>query len=189
MQATARFHDSVTNAILQEADLICHDPVALPPANGLFNPEAEGRDPTIRRCLRRGEFPTTRFLLGLDNRDAGQDDSREAHSLIETTAGGQALALAISSALSVCLPFIGSTQEAKLTSCIDHQEGVDRLTRRLATGILLLLFGIPRAMEGSLSPLMPKRGDVVPSFVCLRVRSVAHSPAVRAGSSSGWAKA
>src|SRR5919197_72424 len=189
MQATARFHDSVTNAILQEAAFIFHDPFAFPPANGVFNPDADGRDPTIRRFLRRCEFPPTRFLLGLDGRDAGQDDSLEAHILIETTSGGQAIALEISEAFIVGLPFIGGTQEANLTSFIEHKEVVARMALLLATVILLLLFGIPRAMDGSLSTIMPTRGDVVPSIVCLLVRSVAKSPAVRAGSRSGWAKA
>ena len=96
MQATACFHDSVTNAILQEADFVFHDPVAFHPANGMFNPNADGRDLTIHRVLGGCEFPTTRFLLGLDHRDAGQDESLEAHILIEPTSAGQAIALELS---------------------------------------------------------------------------------------------
>ena len=189
MQATTRFHNSVTNAILQQADLVFHDPEAFHPANSMFNPDADGRDSTIRCFLRGCEFPTTRLLLGLDNCDAGQGESLEAHILIETTAGGQAIALEIRQAFIVGLPFIGGTQEANLTRLIDHEEVFDRVALLLATVIFLLLFSIPRAMDGSLSTIMPKRGDVVPSFGCLLVRSVANSPAVRAGSSSCWAKA
>src|SRR5918996_95344 len=189
MQATARFHDGVTNPVLQEADFVFHDPIAFHPTNGVFNADSDGGDSTIGRFLRWGEFPPTRFLLGLDNRDAGQDESLEAHILIEITSGGQAIALQISQAFIVCLPFIGGTQEANLTGLIDYEEVFDRVALLLATVILLLLLGIPRAMDGSLSTIMPKRGDVTPSFVCLLVRSVANSPAVRAGSSSCCAKA
>jgi hypothetical protein len=189
MQATTRFHNSVPNTILQQADLVFHDPEAFHPANGMFNPDADGRDPTIRRFLRGREFPTTRFLLGLDNRDTGQDESLEAPILIETTSGGQAITLEVRQAFIVGLPFIGGTQEANLTRLIDHEEVFDRVAFLLATVIFLLLFRIPRAMDGSLSTIMPKRGDVVPSCVCLLVRSVANSPVVRAGSSSCWAKA
>jgi hypothetical protein len=158
MQATTCFHNSVTNASLQEANLIFHDPEAFHPANGRFNPDADGRDPPIRRFLRRGEFSPPRFLLGLDNRDVGQDESLEAQILIETTAGGQAIALQLRQAFIVGLPFIGGTQEANLTRLIDHKEGFERVTLLLATVIFLLLFGIPRAMDGSLRTIMPKRG-------------------------------
>ena len=140
MQATARFHDSVTNAILQEADLVFHDPVAFHPANGMFDSDADGRAPTIRRFLRGCEFPPTRFLLGLDDRDAGQDESLEAQILIETTAGGQAIALEIRQAFIVGLPFIGGTQEANLTSLIDHEEVFERVTLLFATVIVFLFF-------------------------------------------------
>jgi hypothetical protein len=189
MQATACFHDGITNAIRQEADLVFHDPIAFHPANGVFNTNADGGDSTIRRLLRGGEFPPTRFLLGLDHRDAGQDESLEASILIERTARGQAIALQLRQACIVGLPFIGGTQEANLTRLINYEEVLDRMALLLATVVLLLLLGISRAIEGSLSTIMPKRGDVVLSCARLLVRRVANSPAVRAGSSSCWAKA
>jgi hypothetical protein len=184
MQATTRFHNSVTNAILQEANLVFHDPEAFHPANGMLNPDADGRDPPIRRFLRGCEFSPSRFLFGLDNRDVGQDESLEAQILIETSAGGQAIALRLRQAFIVGLPCIGGTQEAKLTRLIDHKEIFERVALLLAPVIFLLLFGIPWAMDGSLSTIMPKRGDVTSSFACLRGRSVANSAAVWAGSSS-----
>jgi hypothetical protein len=189
MQATARFHNGVTNPVLQEVDFVFHNPIAFHPTNGMFNSDADGGDATIGRFLRRGEFSATRFLLGLDHRDASQDESLEAHILVETTAGGQAIALQISQAFIVCLALIGGTQEANLTRLIDYEEVFDRVALPLTTVILLLLLGIPWAMDGSLSTIMPKRGEVAPSLVCLLVRSAANSPAVRAGSSSCWAKA
>ncbi len=184
MQPTTRFHNGVTDAIFSEANLVFHDPEAFHPANGMFNPDADGRDPPIRRFLRGREFSPPRFLLGLDHRDVGQDESLEAQILRETTAGGQAIALQLRQALIVGLPFRGGTQEANLIRLIDHKEVCARVALLLATVIFLLLFGIPRAMDGSLSTIMPKRGDVTSSFACLRVRSVANSAAVRAGSSS-----
>jgi hypothetical protein len=189
MQATARFHNGITNPVLQEADFVFHDPIAFHSTDSVFNADSDGGDSTIGRLLRRGEFPPTGFLLGLDNRDAGQDESLEAHILIEITAGGQTIALQIRQAFIVCLPFIRGTQEANLTGLIDYEEVFDRVALLLPTVILLLLLGIPRAMDGSLRTIMPKRGDVAPCFACLLVRSIANSPAVRAGSSSCWAKA
>ena len=184
MQSTTRFHHSITNAILQEADFVFHNPVAFHPANGVFNTDADGGNTTIRGLLRRGEFPTPWFLFGLDHRDVGQDEALEAQILIETTAGGQAIALQLRQAFIVGLPLIGGTQEANLTRLIDHKEVFERVALLLATVIFLLLFGVARAMDGSLSTIMPKRGDVTSSCACLRVRSAAHSAAVRAGSSS-----
>ena len=189
MPATARFHDGVTNPVLQEADVVFHDPIACHPTNGVFNADSDGGDATIGRLLGRGEFPPPRFLLGLDHRDAGQDESLKAHLVIERTCGGPAIALQIRQACIVCLPFIGGTQEAHLTGLIDYEEVFDRVALLLATVILLLLLGIPRAMDGSRRTIMPTRGDVTPSFVCVLVRSIANSPAVRAGSRSCCAKA
>jgi hypothetical protein len=37
MQATARFHDDVTHAVLQEPDFVFHDPIAFHPTNSVFN--------------------------------------------------------------------------------------------------------------------------------------------------------
>jgi hypothetical protein len=189
MQTTARFHDGIANSILQEADFVFHDSIAFHSTNGVFNADTDGGDSTIGRFLRRGEFPPRRSLLGLDNRDASQDESLEAHILIEITSGRQAIALQISQAFIVCLPFVGGTQEANLTGLINYEEVFDRVALLLTTVILLLLLGISWAMDGSLSAIMPKRGDVASFFVCLLVRSAANSLAVRAGSSSCWAKA
>jgi hypothetical protein len=72
MQATVRFHERFTNAVLQEADLVFHNLLAFYHTRSMFHPNAGGRDPTIRRFLRGCEFPTTWFLPGLDNRDAGR---------------------------------------------------------------------------------------------------------------------
>jgi hypothetical protein len=183
MQATTRFHNSVTHAILQEANLVVHDPDAFHPANGLFNPDADGRDPPMRRFLRGCEFSPPRVLLGLDNRDVGQDDSLEAPIWIEPTTGRQARALQIRQACIVGLPVIRGPQDAHLTRFIAHKEGFARVALLLATLIFLLLFGIPRAMAGALRPIRPTRGDVTSALAGLRVRSVAHAAAVRAGSS------
>jgi hypothetical protein len=184
MQPTTRFHHGITNAILQEADFVFHHPVAFHPANGVFNADSDGGNTTIDGCLRRGEFPATRFLLRSDNRDVGQDESLEPQILLELTSGGQAIALQLSQDFSVGLPFIGGTQEANLTGCINHKEVFDRMAFRFAAVVCLLVFWLGWAVDRSLSTLMPNRGDVGPAWVCLLVRSVAHSAAVRAGSRS-----
>ena len=184
MQPTTRFHHGITNAILQEADFVFHNPVAFHSANGVFNTDSDGGNTTIGGFLRRSEFPATRFLLRLDNRDVGQDESLEAHILIEITSGGQAIALQLSQDFIVGLPFIGSTQEANLTGFINHKEVFDRMACLFAAVVFLLVFWIGRAVDRSLSTIMPNRGDVGPSLVCWLVSSVAHSAAVRAGSSS-----
>src|SRR5512132_2060259 len=189
MQPTTCFHHGITNAILQEADGVFHHPVAFHPANGVFNTDSHGGNATIGGFLRRGEFPTTWFLLRLDNRDVGQDESLEAHVLIEITSGGQAIALQLSQDVIVGLPFIGRTQEANLAGFSDHQEVFDRMAFLFAAVVFLLVFWIGWAVDRPLSTIMPKRGDSGPSWVCLLVRSVANSAAVRAGSSSCCPKA
>ena len=159
MQPTTRFHHGITNAILQEADFVLHHPVALYPANGVFNTDADGGDTTIGGFLRRGEFPSTRFLCRLDNADVGQDESLEAHILIEITSGGQAIALQLSQDFIVGLPFIRGTQEADGTALIDHEEVLDRVALLLAAVVCLLVLGIGGTVDRSLSTIMPKRGD------------------------------
>ena len=70
MQPTTRFHNGITNTILQEADFVFHNPVAFHPTNGVFNPDSDGGNTMIGRFLRRREFPSTRGLLRLEDRDA-----------------------------------------------------------------------------------------------------------------------
>jgi hypothetical protein len=189
MQPTTRFHYGITNTILQEADFVFHNPVALHPANGVFNTDSDGGNTTIGGFLRRHEFPATRFLFGLDNRDVGQDESLEAQILIEITSGRQAIALQLSQDFIVGLPFIGRTQEANLTGFINHQEVFDRMAFLFAAVVFLLVFWIGWAVDRSFRTIMPNRGDVGLSLVCLLVKSVANSAAVRAGSSSCCPKA
>jgi hypothetical protein len=42
---------------------ILHDPLPFHTTNGMFNPDAAGREATMRRLLRRGEFIPTGFLV------------------------------------------------------------------------------------------------------------------------------
>ena len=184
MQSTTRLHDGVANAILQEADFVFHNPVAFHPANGVFNTDSDGGNTTINGFLRRSEFPTTRFLVRLDHRDVGQDESLEAHILIEITSGGQAIALQLSQDFIVGLPFIGSTQEANLTGFINHKEVFDRMAFLFAAVVFLLVFWIGRAVDRSLSTIMPKRGDKGTPSVRLAASIIANSSALRAGSRS-----
>jgi len=85
MQPTTCLHDHIPNPILQEADGVLHDPVAFHSPNGLFNPPPNARDPTIRLSLRRGEFPPTRFFLGLEDRNPRAKESLEAFVLISNS--------------------------------------------------------------------------------------------------------
>ena len=50
------------------------------------------------------------------------------------------------------------TQEANVTGLIDHEEVFDRVALFLATVVFLLVLGIGRAVDRSLSAIMPKRG-------------------------------
>jgi hypothetical protein len=184
MQPTTRFHHGITNAILQEADGVFHNPLAFHPTNGGFEADAESGNTTLGGVLRSGQFPATRLLFRLDHRDIGQDESLEPPILRERTAGGQALALPLRQDCIVGLPFRGGTQEANLTGCIDHQEVFARMAWRFAAVVVLLVFWIGWAVDRPLSTIMPNRGDMGPSWVCWLVRSVAHSAAVRAGSRS-----
>jgi hypothetical protein len=158
MQATTRFHDGITNPVLQEADFVFHNPIAFHPTNGMFNADSDRRDPTIGCFLRRGEFPPTGLFLGLDNDDLSQDESLEAPILIEATPRGQGVTRQLRNAFSMYLALTGMTQEANVTGLIDHKEVFDRVALLLATVILLLVFWICRAMDRSLSTIMPKRG-------------------------------
>ena len=92
MQATTCFHDEIPYPIPQKANVVFHDPVALHSTNGVLKADADGGNTTIRRPLWRGEFPSRRFFLGLDERDIRQGKSLEAFVLIQATAGWQGIA-------------------------------------------------------------------------------------------------
>lgn len=158
MQAPTCFHDGVPNPILQEADGVFHDPVAFYPTNGMFDPHAEGRDPTICRFLRRREFPTTRFFLGWEDGDPRQEESLEALSLIQTTADWQGITRELRHALIRRLAFTCVAQEGNVTGFIDQKEVFERVTLLLATVIFFLLLRIFRALDRSFRPILPKRG-------------------------------
>jgi hypothetical protein len=155
----------------------------------MFNTDSDRRDPTIGRFFRRGEFPPTGLFLGLDDGDSSQDESLESQSLIETTPCGPGVTREVRQAFIMRLAFRGLTQEAHATGLIEHEEVFDRVALLLAAVVVLLVLGIGGAVDRSLSTIMPTRGDVGPSFVCVVARRVANSAAVRAGSTSWCANA
>jgi len=78
MQATTCFHDGIPKAILQEADFVLHDPVAFHSTNRVLNAASDGGNTAIGRFLRRGEFPSRGFFLGLNDGDVLKRKSLEA---------------------------------------------------------------------------------------------------------------
>ena len=188
MQATICFQDGVPNPILQEADVVLHDPVAFHRATGMFDPDADGRDPTLRRLLRGREFPSTRCVLGLEDREPMLEESLEALILIQAAPGGQGIARQLCPTLSRRFAFTGVAQEAHVTRLMDHEEVFERVTLLLATVILLWLFWIVRAVDRTFGALMPKRGVDLPSVAGV-AHIAANSATVRAGSRSWPAQA
>lgn len=165
MQATTRFHDGITNPVLQESDGVLHHPITFHPTNGVLNADSNRRDATIDRFFRWGEFTPPGLFLRLDNGDPSQNESLESPILIEITSRRQGVTGQIRQDLIMDLPFIGVTQEANMTRLIDHEEVFDRVAFLLTTVIFLLVLGIFRPVDRSLSTIMPKRGDVGLSFV------------------------
>ena len=158
MQSTTRLHDGVANTILQEASLIFHDSRAFHPANGMFNTDSDRRDRTIGRFLRWGEVTPRRFFLRLNDGDPVQEKTLEAPILIETTPMREGIALQLRQAFIIGFPFIRGTQEADVTALIDHEEVLDCVALLLTAVVFLLGLGIGRAMDWSLSAIMPNRG-------------------------------
>jgi hypothetical protein len=189
MQSTTCLHDGVANAILQQAYLVFHHPRAFHTANSVFNTDSERRDRTIGHLLRWGEFTSPRFVLRLDEGDPVEDQTLEAHSLVEATAGWQSRALQLRQAFLMRLPCRRGTQEAEVTGLLEHEAVLDRVALLLAAGVVLLVLGIGGAVERSLRAIMPQRGVVdLPSVACV-ANIAATSAAVRAGSRSWSAKA
>jgi hypothetical protein len=184
MQPTTRLHDGVANAILQEAYLVFDNSIAFHTANRVFNTDSDGRDSTIGRFLRWGEVAPTRFFLRLDDGDTAEYKALEASILVEATAGWQGIALQLSQACIMRLPFIRGTQEAHVTGLIDHEEVRDRVALLLAAVVVLLVLGIGGAVDRSLSAIMPKRGGRGTPSVRLAASITAKASALRAGSNS-----
>jgi hypothetical protein len=172
MQATTRFHDRITTPVLEEADFVFHDPIALHPTHGVFTPDSDRRDPAIGGFLRRREFPPTGCSPGLDDGDPSPDDPLEAHILGKTTPKRQGIARPLREAFRMRLALIDRTQEANGTGLIEHEQVFARVALLLATVILLRLLRISRTRECARSTIMPARGDVAPSFVGVVARRV-----------------
>ena len=189
MQATTCFHDGVTYPVLEKTDFVFDDPVAFYPTNGVFNPDSDRGNTTIRGFLRRWEFSPRRCFLGLDNGDVLQAESLEPLILIQTAARRQRIPSQFCHALIRGFACIRVTQEAHVTGLSDHEEVCARVTLFLAAVVFLWLFRIGRTVDRTFSAIMPKRGVVDrPSSACV-LNSAANSAAVRAGSSSWSAKA
>ena len=184
MESTTRLHDGIANPVFQEAYLVFDYTIAFHPTNGVFDADADGRDGPIGRLLWWGEFPSRGLFLGLDDGDPLARIALEAHVLRQTTAGREGIALQLREAFIMCLPFIGGTQEANMAGLIDHEEGFDRMALLLAAVVFLLVLGIGWAVDRSLRPIMPKRGDKGMPSVRLAASITAKSSAVRAGSKS-----
>ena len=184
MQATTCFHDSVPNPILHETAGVFHDPIAFHAPNGMFNPDSDRRESTIGLLLRRREFPPTRFLLRLEDRNPRQDQSLEALILIQAAARGEGIALQLGNALSRCFAFTGVAQQENVTGLLDHKQGFQRVTLLLPTVIFCLLLRISRTLARAVCPVVPNRGEVeAPSVPCI-ASLAARASAVRAGSRS-----
>lgn len=107
MQSTARLHYGVANPVLQEADLVFHQPIAFHPTDRVFDTNSDGRNRTIGRFLRWREFTSPRFFLGLGNRHSIERKSLEPHILIEPTPRGEGIACEIREAFIMPLAFTG----------------------------------------------------------------------------------
>ena len=94
----------------------------------------------------------------MDDGDPVEDKALEAPILIETTPEREGIALKLSQAFIIGLPFIRGTQEADVTALINHEEVLDRVALLLAAVVFLLVLGIGGAMDRSLSAIMPTRG-------------------------------
>ena len=175
MQSTTRFHDGIANAVLQEAYLVFDHTVTFHPANGMFDTDANGRDRTIGRLLRWGEFSTRGLFLGLDDRDPIARIALEPHILRETTATWEGITFQLSQAFIMRLPFRGRTQEAHLTGLIDDQEVFDRRAFLFAAGVVLPILGISWAVDRSRCTIMPNRGASGTPGVRLAARITATS--------------
>ena len=189
MQATACFHDGIPHPVLQKTDFILYNPIAFHPTNGMFDPNADGRNTTIHGLLRGREFSSRRFFLGLDNCDVRQEESLEALILIQTAARGQGIGSELCQALIRGFAFSSMAQKAHVTGLVDHEEVFERVTLLLAAVIFLLFFGIRWTVDRTFSAIMPKRGVVDLPSVARVWNSSANSAAVRAGSSPWSAKA
>jgi hypothetical protein len=106
MQSTTCLHDGVPTALLQEVDRVFDHPIAFPPANGVFNTDADRRDRTIGRLRRWGEFTPTRFFLRWDEDDTVESKALEAPLLGEAAARGPGGARQIRKAFIRRLAFI-----------------------------------------------------------------------------------
>ena len=83
----------------------------------------------------------------------------KAPILIEIAASWEGRAFRIRQAFVMRPPFRGGTQEADMTGLINHAEVVDRMTLLIAAVAVLSVLWLGRAVNRSLSTILPRRGE------------------------------
>ena len=124
----------------------------------MFNTDSDRRDRTIGHWLRWSEFTPPRCFLRLDAGDPVEDKTLEAHILVAATAVWQGIALELSPAVIMRLPFRRGTQAAAVTGLIAHEEVFERMAFLLAAVGVLLVLGIGGAVVGRAGPSCPTGG-------------------------------
>jgi hypothetical protein len=184
MQSTTRLHESVANAVLQEACLVVDNPIAFHPPHGVCDADSDRRPSTMGCCRWWGEVTTAGVFLRVDEGDLVEEKTLTAPLLVEATAAWQGLAVQSRQAVSMPLAVIRRTQETHMTGRSAHEPVVDRGALLLTPVRVLVRFGSCRALERPRRTLLPTRGDVDSPFAWGVLRQAAQSSAVRAGSRS-----
>jgi hypothetical protein len=180
MQPAGERHHQVAEGRLPGAQLVLHDPTALHTAHRMLDPHLLARHTMILLFLLRRQLSTTGFLCWLLNAHVLKGKSLKSHVLVEYTSGRKGIRFIIHKRFVMPFPSRRPAQEPNLTLLIDQQTILHRVTRLLATVILVLFVCFYWTLDGAFRAIMIKKG--IPSSSELSFSSI--SGARRAGMAS-----
>jgi hypothetical protein len=159
MQATADFHDQITDPRLAQAAGVVHNATALDAAVDVLNPHAAAGDAPIRGFLGARQGASSWFAGGHDGFHLVQGERQEAQVLEQPAACGQRIRRGIGNPLIMSAPRIGRTQKEDGERRIDQQHIFHCVAFLLAAITARLLSRILGTLDAPLGAIVAKRGE------------------------------
>jgi hypothetical protein len=163
MQATADFHDQITDARLPQAAGVMHNATALDAAVDVLNAHAAAGDPPIGGFLGARQGSSSRFADRHDGFHLVQGEREEAQILEQPAARGQRVRRGIGNPLVMSAPRIGGTQKENGERGIDQQHIFHRMAFLLTAITARLLNRILGTLDTPFGAIVAKRGAAVRS--------------------------
>ena len=159
MQATADFHDQITDTRLPQAAGVVNNATAFDAAVDVLNTHAAAGDAPIRGFLGARQGSSSRFAGRHDGFHLVKGERQEAQILEQPAACGQGIRRGIGNPLIMSAPRIGRTQKEDGERRVDQQHIFHRVAFLLAAITARLLSRILGTFDAPFGAIVAKRGE------------------------------